>query len=480
MNNLLDRVLFEWQYGDYFSIRNAAEGVLITGGIGSGKTSASGNLIAGHYLRNGFGGTVLTAKPDEVDLWRKYCRQFGRENDLIIIGPDSGQTFNFMEYESDRGDKGKEIANNIADVLLKVIKAGYQDSSGSDKAFWDSSLEELVVNAVDLCLLTGNKRFEHIYEIVQSAPKTNEQKKSPKWRKNSKCYRAMAHVAYCLEEMEETPFVLERTRRLDNIEDYFLYRWINLAEKTRSIVDQMFSAFGSRFMREPLYSLFNTTTTVTPEDAIKGKIILIDLPYLLYDKIGRDAQILWKYIFQRAMQRRKIKSKSRPVFIWVDEAHYFLHENDIQFQSTTRSSRVCTVYITQNLPNFYLNCGGGELGKTRFKALAGNLSTKFFHANSDMETNEFAADLIGKDWHWSANEGMSMGEKMSISSGHSETMSYIVEPSDFTKLMTGGPNNNFHAQAIVHRQGKSFEVDIGESEPTYNSYKVVTLKQNVL
>lgn len=480
MNDHLDRVLFQWQHGDFFQIRDAVMGIIITGGIGSGKTSASGNLIAGHYLRNGFSGTVLTAKADEVDLWRNYCRKYGREDDLIIISPTSGHSFNFMEYESDRGDVGKEIANNIADVLLKVIKAGYQDSSGSDKAFWDSSLEELVVNAVDLCLLTGNKRFEHIYDIIQSAPKTHEQAKNSKWQINSKCYRAMTHVAKHLEKMEQTKYVLDQERRLHNIEDYFLDRWINLSEKTRSIVEQMFSAFGSRFMREPLYSLFNSITTVTPEDVFKGKIILIDLPYLIFDKTGKDAQILWKYIFQRAMQRRTIKPNSRPVFIWVDEAHYFLHENDIQFQSTTRSSRVCTVYITQNLPNFYLNCGGGELGKTRFKALAGNLSTKFFHANSDMETNEFAADLIGKDWQWSANEGMSMGEKMSISSGHSETMAYLVEPSDFTKLKTGGPENNFQAQAIVHRQGKNFQVNIGNPEPTYNSYKIVTLKQDVL
>ncbi|MEM8938606.1 MAG: TraM recognition domain-containing protein [Bacteroidota bacterium] len=475
MNDHLDRVLFEWEYGDFFTIRNACEGVLITGGIGSGKTSGSGNLLAGHYLRNGFAGTVLTAKANEKDLWVKYCKKYGREDDLVIVSPTSGKTFNFMEYESSlRTDDGKGIADNIADVLLKVIKASDDGNAVSKDEFWIKSLEELIVCAVELALLTSNNRFEHIYEIVLSAPRTFEQSKNGDWQKSSKCYLAMKHVANYLDNQEETQYILEQERRLKNLENYFLGRWITLSERTRTSIEQMFFSFCSRFMRDPLYSIFNTTTNFVPEDVFEGKIILFDFPYLKYDKIGKEAQLLWKFIFQRSMLRRTITPKSRPVFLWVDEAHYFLHENDVQAQSTARDFRLCTVYITQNLPNFYLNFGGNsELGKIRFKALAGTLATKFFHANSDVETNEYASDLIGKDWLWSANEGQTMGEKISFSSGQTETLTHLVEPSTFTKLKTGSPLNNHEVQAIVHRQGKIFQ-------STDSSYKIVTLKQDSL
>ncbi|MDH7911346.1 TraM recognition domain-containing protein [Winogradskyella sp. SYSU M77433] len=455
---MLDIPMIQWPMGHPFTIRDACEGVLIMGGLGSGKTSGSGALLAKKYLENGFGGLILTAKEDELQLWKTYCKDFGREDDLIVIGQDSPECFNFLDYESSRSDKGTGITHNIADTLKTVIKAGADDGRESDKAFWDASLQQLLVNAVDLCLLVQKKiRFEHIYQIIQSAPKSKSELANETWRKNSACFQSMEHAATQLNKAPQSKERDNMARRLYIIEDFFLGNWLYLSEKTRSIVEQMFFGFGDRFMRDPLYSLFNTDTTVTPEDTIKGKIIVFNLPYLIYENIGRDGQILFKYVWQRAMQRRQIREGSRPVFLWVDEAHYFLHDHDIDHQSTARSYRACTVYLTQNLPNYSLHAGGGERGMYHFKALAGNLGTKFFHANSDVETNEYAANLVGKELKWVGSEGQSMGENSSFSEGSSQNMLYTIEPSDFARQRTGGPLNEFCVETIVHRQGIPFE-----------------------
>jgi len=86
----LDNPLIEFKssFGSSFwTIRNAVEGVQIFGGIGSGKTSGSGRFLALKYLKNGFGGLVLTAKPDEKKLWVEYATLTNRLNDLIIVEP---------------------------------------------------------------------------------------------------------------------------------------------------------------------------------------------------------------------------------------------------------------------------------------------------------------------------------------------------------------------------------------------------------
>ena len=114
--------------------------------------------------------------------------------------------------------------------------------------------------------------------------------------------------------------------------------------------------------------------------------------------------------------------------------------------------------------------GVGERGETLFKALAGNLSTKFFHANADVDTNEYAADLIGKDYLQTKNTSVGRGDSLVINQGKSETLAHIVQPSEFSKLMTGGPLNNFEAQAYVHRQGKTFQ-------STKSNYKLFHLNQ---
>lgn len=58
-------------------IRNAVTGVQIFGGIGSGKSSGSGKTLAYSFLKNGFGGIVLTGKIDETETWLKYAEATG-------------------------------------------------------------------------------------------------------------------------------------------------------------------------------------------------------------------------------------------------------------------------------------------------------------------------------------------------------------------------------------------------------------------
>src|SRR6202012_4255126 len=111
-------------------------------------------------------------------------------------------------------------------------------------------------------------------------------------------------------------------------------------------IDFSFSGFLFHLLRDPVYSLFcSHAATFTPEDCLYGKIILINLPVKTYHKIGRDSQIMFKYIWQRAMEKRQIDAAARPVFLWADEAQHFLHEHDAEYQATARSSRIATVYI---------------------------------------------------------------------------------------------------------------------------------------
>jgi NAD(P)-dependent dehydrogenase (short-subunit alcohol dehydrogenase family) len=71
---------------DRWTLDDAYMGTFIVGGTGSGKTSGSGRAIAHAFLRAGFGGLVLCAKPEEADLWRRYAAETGRRKSLVITG----------------------------------------------------------------------------------------------------------------------------------------------------------------------------------------------------------------------------------------------------------------------------------------------------------------------------------------------------------------------------------------------------------
>jgi hypothetical protein len=466
---------------DSWTIRQAVEGLQIFGSIGSGKTSGSGRMVAFKLLKAGFGGLVLTVKPDERKLWEEYCSLAGRSRDLIIVEPNGKHAFNFLDYEVKRVGNGGSITENIVHVLKTVIRAGEEKSGQrSDDRFWDTALDMLIFNTVDLCKLAyGKVSVLDIYNVVQSIPRSLDElssdtskdsvfrtafesardyanKKADLWQDGLDTDKLKAMLDRGTLDAELRRHVPEY-RTLHYLDQFFIGNFIPLSEKTRSIIEYSFSGFLYRLLREPLYSLFcDKESTFEPEDCLRGKIVLIDLPVKMYDKAGRDCQILFKYIWQRAMERRDPTLGNRPVFLWADEAQNFLHEHDADFQATARSSRVCTVYLSQNLPNYYANMGG-EKSDYRVKSFLGTLNTKIFHANADVETNNYASALFGDCHYEKTSVGSSVGvENISRSSNTSIEVERAVRPEKFVALKTGGPKNNCVVEGYLHHQGTPF------------------------
>lgn len=480
------------KFGDQsWTTRQAVEGVQIFGGIGSGKTSGSGRTLALKLLSAGFGGLVLTAKPDEKELWDNYCKQTGRENDLLIVGPSLHNYFNFLEYEAKQGHHGNSITENIVEVLKTVIRASEEKSTGkSDDPFWESALDMLIFHVIDLCKLAyGKVSVELMFGIVQSLPKAGVPQAGAEATAYQKAYEAAErNVTQQIENWQQQQShetlnsfqnndalfnqavseALPDARLLRYLHEFFTDSYMNLAEKTRSIIDFSFSGFLFRLLREPVHSLFcRYPSTFTPEDCQQGKIILINLPVKIYHKIGRDCQIMFKYIWQRAMERRSVKINDRPVFLWADEAQNFLHEHDADYQATARSSRIATVYITQNLPNYHSNMGGTK-SDSRVKSFLGTLGTKIFHANADIETNRYASELIGEAYFEDISRTATAAGQFSSSKTNSVKLERVVRPEDFMRLKTGGPANGFQVEGFVHLQGNFFKEKVNHLKVRFN------------
>lgn len=463
---------------NYWTLRHAFEGLQIFGGIGSGKTSGSGRFIALKYLRAGFGGLVLTVKPDEREMWQEFCAISGRTQDLCIIEPGGRHSFNFLDYESRSSNGQDALTENVVQVLKTVIRAGEEKSSGkSDDPFWETALDMLIFNVIDLCRLAyGRVSILDMYNIVQTIPKSEEAlaqegasgkafqqafetarqrvtQQIDKWYTNlSLEYRKHLdeHEAVFEEQLIEN---IPDARMLKFLDQFFFDNFIGLSEKTRSIIDFTFAGFLFRLLREPVYSLFcKNLSTVTPQDSLKGKIILINLPTKLYHKVGRDCQILFKYIWQRTMEKRNVNENGRPVFLWADEAQNFIHEHDADFQATARSSRIATVYISQNLPNYYASMGGDK-ADYKVKSFMGTLGTKIFHANADIETNKYASDLVGEAFFEDRSDSLTVSKEFSRTRSRSLLVDKVMRPEEFVRLKTGGPINNFRVEGLLHKQG---------------------------
>jgi hypothetical protein len=502
----LDTRLLRLSSSDYFTLRDACQGVHVFGGIGSGKTSGSGRALASAYLRAGMGGLVLCAKPDEVDLWLRYARENGRSNSVLLFG-EHGGSFNFLDYELAR--QGPDGIGSVVECLMRILEAARlsKGDGGKSEPFWEDATRQLLRNSIPiLYAATGTVRVPDIIRFVSTAPTSTDQLQTQDWQSSSFMFQALLAA-------RERPLVRLGDGEFEKTSNYWRYEWAQLDPKTRGNIAISLSTALDRFNRGRLHRVFCTDTTLVPELTFHGVIIVMDMSALTWAEDGIIAQQLFKFMWQRAVLARNAlepKHRDRPVFLWADEAQYFVNSFDTDYQSTCRSSRACTVYLTQSLPTYYAKMGGAQPQHAADMLLA-NFLTKVFHANADPTTNRWASDTIGRSlqrrynessgessgwstglnmgsnenrgsssgyggsvdgrgnstssWNhggtsgsgdnWGRNKGQNAGR--SNSAGYSETMDAEIEPATFARdLITGGPAHRHRVTGLWFSAGRRF------------------------
>ena len=477
-------VLRDWGGGNAFKLADAQTGVCAFGATGSGKTTGPARHLAYGYLAGDFGGLVLCAKKEERSQWQQWAADCGRSKDLIIIDKSAKYRFNFMNWEASRPEEGGGLAINIVSLLDEIGHA----VSGTDKSklsgdhkFWEDALHLLNSNLVELAVCAGVEvSLPRLREILSTAAVSLAQVADPAWAADSSCAR---HVREADKLTAKGPDDVRAD--FEECSTYWLRDFPALSDKTRSSIVLGFNVLTHPLQTRPLRRLFSSDTNVKPEDTFTGKIIIVDLPVQEFRLAGRIANLVFKYCFQvavlRRMQPADRKSYLRPVFLWADEAQYFVSRFDAEYQAVARSAGGCTVYLTQNRESLKRVLGDDDA----VDSLLGNLQCKIFCQNSG-ETNEWAAKLLGERWInvTSTNVGQGTTEDPqnrqggSQSSGvtRSEQRRYFVEPARFTTLKRGGQAHNFQVQAIVYNGGHQFPTGAAGKEESL-PYKLITFNQ---
>ena len=381
-----------------------------------------------------------------------------------------------------REGEGAGEVFNISNLFMELYKMGSRFSgegdTGEGERYWNTALKRCLNRTIQVLISSGEEiSIQNMRKIVSSAPTQDEieimsdmsDKELIDWASSSYCVGCVMDGAGESDTEEED-------EDHDLVYDYFMRQFARMAEKTRSTVEESFLGLAEPFMSGILKKYFSKGTNIRPEITFEGKIIILDFSVKEYLQAGVYAQGIFKLLWQQAIERRNTTLYPLPAFLWVDESQYFVNEYDTIFQTTARSSRACTVFLTQNISNYYSQMGG-EKAKSKVDSLLGNLSTKIFHANNDSVTNEWASKTIGQDLI--ALESRSENKKkfafMADTVGRSSSLRLMpqVLPKEFTTLSSGGKYYDFKVHAIIQMKGREwsnernfFRVEFSQIEKT--------------
>jgi len=477
---------------DYLSFGNLCEGVLALGQTGSGKSSAL-KTLANALMSQGYGWFGLTAKPgDVIDQL-----QWAFDADRIIYDEETGEVsggvyilgshpddftpytitgkdgkplelkirdsqINFFEAEMSKPQSGQHgkydpierILNVVMTVAAATAVLQRKSGSGGGDDFWVRT-SNMLLNSLLTIIYSATQQLDigDIYKMLISLPKKPEDVTdgNSEW-KNSYCAQFL--------KQHETRLQLQSAteRNVKESISYCLSEFPAIAPQTGSSIVAVLGSVLDNLRRDPLYTLMcSKKTTVAPETIRQGNIFICGLSIKTHNELAQIAGILYKRTFQRVLERTLV---GRGAVIWADEAQNFLTPDDCGFQETARSSRTIAIYITQNFPTLCKGMGGGDGGKQSAMALSGNLVNSLFFLNKDPETNNWAADIIGKDFRTIKNRGTSNTHMGGVSAGSS--MSYnqqnehILMPITFTRLKSGTTLNKLLVEAVFYRCGHRF------------------------
>lgn len=435
---------------DAWTVRSACQGTQVFGSTGSGKSSGSARLIAHAMLRAGTGGLVLTCKPDEKDVWERYCAETGRTTDLVMFSPSEPWRFNFMQYEYCRAGAGARLTENLVRLFGTLAEVIDRKSQNGGQDYWRRAMNQLVRNAIDLAAIArGVPTLDLVAQIIATAPSNTEEIMSPAWQDVSVCYA-------CIIEGEAAQ--KNELQRADwpQVVRFWTKEFPALSPRTRSCIVSMFTTLSEQFLRGEIRRLFCSDINIDPEITFNDrKILVIDLPVKEYDDVGALSQVLWKFVWQRAVERRDIRVHPHPVFLWADESQHFTTRYDATFQMTSRSVRVMTVYLTQSLANY-----SAVMTRHETDSLLANLATRVWHRNNCTVTNAAASETIARTRQFRWNSGTSTtddanGEqRVSRNVGGTDSIEHQILPGEFQLLRNGGPPNQCQVDGIVYENGR--------------------------
>lgn len=374
LNNESGKTLAIPEYGLF-------QNILITGTIGSGKTSSAmypftRQLLEYKYndANSKIGMLILDVKGNYFSQVYNYAQNIGRLNDLIEIKIKGKYFYNPLDKPF---LKPSVIANQLKTVLLLF-------SPNNSESYWLDKAEAVLTEAIKLCRLYNNNyvTFTEIHNLVTKPDYYHEK------------------IANLREKFTKNELSKKQIYNLLSAINFFEKEFLSLDLRTLNILRSEITRITNCFVSD-----FEVERTFCPpknkinfhgfKDVINlGKIVVLNMNINEFRNLSKIISAYLKIDFQTEVMRRLTKKNisNRVVAFISDEYSEYVTSTDANFFSQSREARCINIISTQSY-NSILNTLNNKYST---EIIVQNLVNKIWFRTDDIYTIENAQKQIGK------------------------------------------------------------------------------------
>ena len=353
---------------------------LITGTIGSGKTSSAMYPFTRQLLKynslnqnSKIGMLILDVKGNYYNQVEKYAKKYNLSSDLIIIELNSNVFYNPLHKPN---VKPQVLANRLKTILLLF-------SENNTESYWLDKAEEIICECIKLCRLYNNGyvTFSELHKLI-TIPNYYKEK--------IKILRNLFISA---------KFNSKQIHELNSSLDFFEKEFNNLDNRTKGILISEITRITNTFISD--YDVINTfcspknklTFTGFDEVLNSGKIVVLNMNIFEYNMLSKIIATYLKLDFQTEVMSHLANNNIKTSAFICDEYDKFASKTDAEFFSLSREAKCINIVSTQS----YSSLKTTLKDEATVKVIIQNLINKIWFRTDDSFTIEEAQKQLGKE-----------------------------------------------------------------------------------
>ena len=365
----------------YIEENGLYQNILVTGTIGSGKTSSALYPITKQLIeykaniqKEKMAMLILDVKGNYYKQVLKIAKQAGRIKDIVIVELDGKYKYNPL----DKINLNPQVLANRLKQILELF------SPNNTESYWLDKAEQILAEAIKFCRLYNNGYvdFKQIHNLIMQNDYYKEKISivNEKFKKGILNQKQVYELLSCINFLEKEFFCLD--------------------DRTISILKSEISRITNVFISD-----YNISKTFCPtkeecnfrgfKDCLEnGKIVIFKMNIAEYKNLSKIIAAYLKIDFQSEVMQRLNKNRNirKSCFI-CDEYHEYVTSNDADFFATSREAKCINLVATQSYTSILNTIKKEET----VKVIIQNLINKLWFRTDDIFTIEEAQKQIGKE-----------------------------------------------------------------------------------